>query len=141
MACGAEFGSVAANDRALRRVPPLLVVSDPKVPGGRRASAAAFTDDSDGSPMSAYLQSVVDCIGLTKEHVVHEKEPGWAVAAIPVETLMAEEQNIERDPITAPPEPHPCDPAHALVRGNKNPKGRRDRIAQVSPLVHIVTKR
>jgi len=130
---------VDADDRTLRRVQPLHVVSDPKAPGGRRASAAAFADDRDGSPMSVYLQSVVDDMGLTADHVIHEKGPGWAVASTPVETLITEEQIIERDPITTTPAPHPCDLAHALVRGNKNPKARRDRIAKASPLIRIVT--
>jgi hypothetical protein len=134
----AESHGVAPDDKALRRVRPLHVVRDPKAPGGRRASAAAFEDDSDGSPMSAYLKSIVIELGLTDADVVHGKETGWAVASIPVGVLIDEEQIVEPDPISDPPEPHPCDPAHALVHGVKTPKGRRDRISKASPLVHIV---
>jgi hypothetical protein len=134
----ADPHGVAADDRALRRVRPLHVVNDPKAPSGRRASAAAFEDDSDGSPMSAYLKSIVDGLGLTDAHVVHGKAPGWCVASIPVRKLIDEEQVVTPAPIVDPPETHPCDPAHALVHGEKKPKGRRDRIAKASPLVHIV---
>jgi hypothetical protein len=134
----AESYGVLADDRALRRIRPLHVVKDPKAPGGQRASAAAFEDDSDGSSMSAYLKSIVDRLGLTDAHVVQGKEAGWAVASIPVATLIAEQQVVEPDPIVDAPEPHPCDPAHALVHGAKSPKGRRDHISKASPLVHIV---
>jgi hypothetical protein len=133
-----ESHGVAADDRALRRVRPLHVVRDPKAPSGQRASAAAFEDDSDGSPMSAYLKSIVDGLGLTAVDVVHGKEAGWAVASIPVHTLIAEEQVVEPDPIIDATEPHRCDPAHALIHGVKNPKGRRDRISKASPLIYIV---
>jgi len=88
--------------------------------------------------MSTYLRSIVDRIGRTEPDVVDGKEAGWAVASIPVETLIVEEQVVEPDPIAGAREPHRCDPAHALVRGSKHPKGRRDRIAKASPLVHIV---
>ncbi len=114
------------------------VVEDPKAPGGQRASSAAFEDDSDGSSMSVYLKSITVAIGLTDASVVHGKESRWAVAAIPVQTLIDEEQVVEPNPIVEPLLPHPCDPAHALVHGEKNPKGRRERISKASPLVHIV---
>jgi hypothetical protein len=129
---------VSPADTCLRRVRPIHVVPDPKAPGGLRASAAAFEDDSDGSSMSVCLRSVTVAIGLTDASVVHGKESRWAVAAIPVQILINEEQVVEPNPIVDPPTPHPCDPAHALVHGEKRPKGRRDRISKASPLVHIV---
>lgn len=130
---------VGGDDTALRRVPELLVISDQKVPGGRRASSSAFKDDPDGSPMSVYLQSVVDELQLPVAAVVHGKGAGWAVAAAPVQVLVEEEQRVVRDPVIDPAASHPCDPAHALVYGEKTPKSRRERIARRSPLVFIVS--
>jgi hypothetical protein len=120
----ADPRDVAPDDSALRRVRPLHVVKDPKAPGGRRASSAAFEDDLDGSPMSAYLKSLVVDLGLVDDDVVHGKESGWGVASTPVQTLIDEEQVVAPDPILNSVEPHPCDRAHALVRGEKRPKGR-----------------
>jgi len=129
---------VADTDEALRRVPPLRVVFDPKVEGGRRASSAAFDDDADGSPMSVYLRSIVEELGLGPDAVTHGKPAGWAVAAVAVQLLLDEEQVVEHDPITGGASPHPCDPAHAVVWGEKKPKSRRERIARAALLVHLV---
>jgi len=117
----------------------VLVIADPKAALGFRASSAAFLDDGDGSAMSAYLASVMSQVGLGLESVVYGKPSGWAVAAIPVATLRQEEQEVIRDPIVDSPSPHPCDPAHALIVGEKKPKGRRERISQASPLVYLVS--
>lgn len=135
-----EPDGVAPVDRALRRVRPDHVVTDPKAVGGRRASAAAFEDETDSPSlsMSVYLKSIVEALGLTDASVVYGKPTRWAVASIPVQTLINEEQVVEPDPIVNAAVPHPCDPAHALVHGEKTPKSRRDRIAKASPLVHIV---
>jgi hypothetical protein len=127
-----------AHDHALRRVPPNLVVSDPKAPDGRRASSAAFKDDNDGSPMSAYLWSVVAKLNLQEASVAYGKSSGWGVASIPVQVLTAEDQVTTHVPIVAAAVPHPCDPAHAEVAGDKSAKSRRERIARSSPLVFTV---
>lgn len=88
--------------------------------------------------MSVYLNSVVQELQLPIDAVVHGKGSGWAVAAVPVGVLIAEEQRVVRDPVVNLHEPHPCDPAHALVHGQKKPKSRRERIARQSPLMFIV---
>lgn len=88
--------------------------------------------------MSVYLDSAVQDLHLAVDAVVHGKGSGWAVAAAPVGVLVAEEQRVVRDPVVNPHEPHPCDPAHALVHGQKKPKGRRERIARQSPLAYVV---
>lgn len=106
--------------------------------GGRRASSSAFTDDPNGSSMSVYLDSVMEDLHLAVDAVVYGKGSGWAVAAVPVGVLIAEEQQVVRDPVLDPLAPHPCDPAHGLVHGQKKPKSRRERIARQSPLVFIV---
>jgi len=88
--------------------------------------------------MSGYLESLVLGLGLTETAVVQGKPTGWAVAAVPVETLLGEDQNVVLNPIVDAETPHPCDPAHVLVDGDKASKGRRDRISRAAPLVHIV---
>lgn len=130
-------GEVSPEEVAFRRVRPVHVVRDPKVPGGKRASAAAFEDDSDGSSMSVYLKSLVLNLGRTEMDVVDGKPSGWATAAIPVQLLLTEEQRVEPKPEINSLNPHPCDAAHALVHGDKKQKSRRDRISRGSPLVHI----
>jgi len=129
---------IAPDDLVFRRIRPQHLVKDPKAPGGIRASAAAFTDETDGSSMSGYLNSLVLDLGRTAQDVVHGKSANWGVAAIPVEALIAEEQVVALDPITNPQVPHPCDLAHVEVHGVKEPKGRRDRISRASPLVYII---
>ena len=128
---------VSADDTALRRVPPLMVVADPKVQGGKRASSAVFKDDRDGSSMSVYLDSAVRALGLETRDVLHGKSSGWAVAAIPVAVLVAEEQRVVRDPVFDSVIPHPCDLAHALVEGAKKERARLERISRKSPLVYV----
>lgn len=88
--------------------------------------------------MSVYLRSIVERLGLGPAAVTDGKPAGWAVAAVPVRVLLAEEQAVEHDPVAGGVPPHPCDPAHAVVRGNKKSKSRRERIARASPLVHLV---
>jgi hypothetical protein len=133
-----QSNDTSLSEVALRRIRPVHVVRDPKAPEGRRASSAAFEDDRDGSSMSVYLRSIVYNLGLAEENVVEAKATGWAVSAIPVHVLAAEEQTLEPNPVTDAEEPHPCDPAHALVHGDKRSKARRDRIAKLSPLIHVV---
>lgn len=88
--------------------------------------------------MSAYLQSAVAVLGLSEVDVVSGKARAWGVAAIPVQLLIDEEQRVVPDPIAGALNPHPCDPAHALVHGDKAAKKRRERISRSSPLVYIV---
>ena len=92
-----DADEVSITDTALRRIRPLHVVKDPKAPGGQRASSAAFDDDPDGSSMSVYMQSIVFKGSLTLGDVVYGKPSRWAVAATPVEKLIAEDQRIELD--------------------------------------------
>lgn len=90
--------------------------------------------------MSVYLGSIMIEHNLDCSDVVWGKGPGWAVAETPTTLYAAEDQVIEPQPVQHPPDPgapHPCDPAHALVHGDKTAKARRDRLAAASPLVYI----
>ena len=116
-----------------------MIVQDPKVAGGRRASSTTFKDDSDGSSMSVYLESALHALRLEARDVLDGKVAGWAVAAIPVAVLIAEEQQVVREPVTETTNPHRCDLAHALVNGAKSPKARLERISTSSPLVYFST--
>lgn len=126
---------VSPPDVVLRRIHPAHIVSDPKAHNGKRASSAAFQDDRDGSSMSVYVRSKITALNLTDSDVLVGKGEDWAIAASDVELLHKEEQLVKLDPLKNESSPHPCDPAHALVIGNKEPKSRRDRIAQQSPLI------
>ena len=71
--------SVAPEDRTLRRIQPLFVVRDPKAPNGIRASSSAFQDDHDGSPLSAYLESVLLEGGLAHADVIGLFASKWGM--------------------------------------------------------------
>ena len=133
----AKIQPASPEDTAFRRVPPDWVVTDPKAPGGRRASKEAFKDDKNGDPMSAYLKAIMDPLRLRVADVMFGKGQGWAVAAASVSMLMSEDQIVDPSPIVNAEASHPCDPAHASVIGDKKDKGRRERMAAASPIVHV----
>jgi hypothetical protein len=103
-----------------------------------RPSAEAFRDDRDGSPLSVYLQSVVDDLGLSAGDVVAGKGIGWGVSATSVDLLNNEEQEVVPDPVVDSEILHPCDAAHAVVVGDKSAKARRNRIAAASRIVFLL---
>jgi hypothetical protein len=104
----------------LRRVHPSQIVPDANR-GGFRPSSAAFDDDDDGHPMSVYLDSVMEQLGLDHSRVLDDHPPTFGVAGIAAGACRDESQVVVRDP--EPGEPaHTCDPAHAVVAG---PKGRK----------------
>jgi hypothetical protein len=72
--------------------------------------------------MSGYLDSVLAHDGGSRSHVIDQHE-GFYVAALTVQTLWIEEQEVLPDPIDPPA--FLCDPAHAQVIGSKAPSRRR----------------
>ena len=129
---------VLGSDSTFRRIPPAWVVTDEKAPNGKRVSSEAFKDDRDGSSLSVYLASTVYKIGYAVADVVQGKPTDWAVASTLVNTFIEENQTVMGDPIDNGNPPHICDPAHALVVGDKSEKKRRERIAKSSRLVYFV---
>jgi hypothetical protein len=130
--------AVENYDIVYRRIPSSWIVKDTKVPNGIRPSAEAFRDDKNGSSASVYLKSVLDELQLSAKDVADGKGSGWGVSATGVGLLVAENQQVLRDPIERSETPHVCDPAHALVEGDKTEKSRRDRIAAQLPIVYRV---
>lgn len=125
-----------SDDWTYRRIPPMWVVSDPKVTGGRRPSSSAFKDDADGDSFSAYLHSIMHTMALSPRDVISGRDPGWSVAQTSAGLWAEEEQFVDPDPIPpGSPNPHVCDPAHVKVHGDKTSKLRRERLALGSPLV------
>lgn len=78
--------------------------------------------------MSCYLDADLKPNHLTRADVLIDHD-GYFLAGLFVQVLIAEQQEVYRDPIM--PTVHPCDPAHASVKG---PKGtnRRRRLAKAS---------
>lgn len=78
-----------------------------------RPSSAAFEIRDDG--MSVFLASIVEAHALTPADVAHG-HPGYHVAQVFVHQCRQLSLGVVGDPIDPPH--HPCDPAHALVRGD-----------------------
>jgi hypothetical protein len=114
---------IEESDLVLRRIPGVWVVEENGLP---RPSGQAFNNDGAGEPMSVYLDSVLREIELSRTDVL-DGHDGFYLAAVVVQVLLDEEQDIQSDPIT--PQIHKCDPAHAIVVGDKG-RHRRRRIAR-----------
>jgi hypothetical protein len=76
--------------------------------------------------MSGFLDSALVENKLARSDVI-VGHPGFLVAALRVQVLRDEDQQVLRDPLT--PVAHPCDPAHVQVAGVKANK-RRSRFAK-----------
>lgn len=116
--------SIVDDDVLLRRIPPEQIVPDHNT-GGVRPSSGAFCDDGQGHPMSVYLTSRINELGLDPQLVLEGHE-GFAVAGIGAAPVRDEEQVLVREHTPDDP-PHVCDPAHGLVAGKK-PRSRRGRV-------------
>jgi hypothetical protein len=119
--------TIADEEILLRRVPSRQLHWDPER-GRYRPSSAAFDDDNEGDPMSVYLNSTMQALGLEAERTLDDQEPGFGVAGVFARVVRDEEQVVCRDPDPGPPF-HICDPAHGLVAGAKSTK-RRSRVGR-----------
>jgi hypothetical protein len=118
---------ITDGDNVWRRIPPAMVVRDPKVDGGLRPSKEALTDDADLDPMSTYCARIVGELELDASSLLGTRSGNWAVFELAVGYLRNdEEQVVTHDPIEPPTEPY--DPAHTIVIGEK-PRARRERMA------------
>ena len=97
----------------LRRVHPKFWVPDKKVAGGYRAASGAFEDDSDGHPMSVFLQEV-----LTSPRDCLVGHLGYRLVRFTAGFARGLHQRIAKDPDNG-------GPAHAVIVGLKTHAIRR----------------
>ncbi|SRR6266540_5994564 len=98
--------SIPDNAILWRRIPSWHTVPD-RNQGGRMLSSAAFDDDNDAEPMSAFLASLVG-----EPHSVLEGHEGYALVGFTAGRARALGQRILRDEDDAVP-------GHVLVIGPK----------------------
>jgi hypothetical protein len=99
-----------------RRLPPDQL-PDREDGLGKRAATNAFNDTRDPAGVSVYLQDVMENLGLDVKDVVRGFGSGWGVAAVLASQVREQQMGVVRDPDPTDTEPHPCNPAHALIKG------------------------
>lgn len=114
-----DDASIPDAERLFRRVPPRHFQ---RQDDGTMAIASAAFDDWKGEPMSVYLDSELTGLSLGPADTLIGHE-GYAVAELLAGRARALHQVVVRDP-DPPGDPHPCDPAHAVVPGKKSTKQR-----------------
>jgi len=119
MAGGAYTDDLAISDDAAlwRRIHPKQWIIDHNRGGVLRPTSQAFTDSSDGTPMSALLAEIVSASNRTSRDALVGYED-YALASITAGFARKWNQGI-----TPAPEPH--EPAHAFVFGEKTRAVRR----------------
>lgn len=117
-----DDASISDDEILLRRIPPWQVYWDKQL-GRYRPSSQAFDDDDEGDPMSVYLTSVMEELGLSAERTLDDQAPGFGVAGILAGIVRDASQVVQRDAKPGLPI-HVCDPAHAVVAGAKGGKKR-----------------
>lgn len=102
--------SIADSEELWRRVHPTQIVPDENT-GLRRPSSAAFSDPSDGTPMSIYLSSIVIQSGRTPRELLSDHQD---VGLVGLRAHQVRELGlgVARDPL-------PNEPAHGIVIGAK----------------------
>lgn len=110
---------IADDESVWRYVSEEHIVTDPAT-GRTRLSSAAFSDSSDGSPMSVVVEPVADQLNLVPAGAMEGRPKAVGVLALNAGALRGEGQTVTHTPIVDAPEPHPCDPAHGSVAGRKS---------------------
>jgi hypothetical protein len=105
-----------------RRVHPMQVVQE-EDSGAVRPTSQAFSDPSDGTPMSVYLAEGGTCGGRTPDEVI-ARFPGYGLVALSVQVVRQLGLRIRRRPL-------PDEPMHAEVYGQKTTRVRKA-LAKVS---------
>ncbi|MGH9840415.1 MAG: hypothetical protein ACREEM_16675 [Blastocatellia bacterium] len=95
-----------------RRIPPWHFILDENL-GDIRPSSAAFDDDPDGAPMSAYLAE--EC---KEPQIVLVNHDGFGLVAITAKLARECNQLIARQPVPGPP-------GHIVVVGKKTDSVRK----------------
>jgi hypothetical protein len=114
--------SIADGAIIYRRLPPDQLPDREDGPG-KRAATNAFNDRRDPAGVSVYLHDVMQELGLDIEEIVHGCGPGWGVAAVTALQIRSQGMGIVRDPDPPDTKSHPCNPAHALVKGLQPGRG------------------
>jgi hypothetical protein len=104
--------TIADDAELWRRIPPWHIILDENI-GDIRPSSAAFEDDPDGAPMSAYLGN--ECKDPQIALAGHE---GFGLVAITAKMARECNQIIVRQPVTGPP-------GHVVVVGKKTDSVRK----------------
>lgn len=108
--------SIRAEERLLRRVPPVHIVwSDNQ--DSYRVSSAAFTNSSDGSGMSVSIEIILERHGLGVEAVLQGYN-GFGLVALGAGFVRGHGQVIVKKPV-------PDDLSHGEVIGDKTRATRR----------------
>lgn len=105
-----------------RRLPPEQL-PDREDGLGKRAATNAFNDTRDPAGVSVYLQEVMENLGLDVKDVIHGFGSGWGVAAVLASQVREQEMGVVRDPDPPDTDPHPCNAAHALIKGLQPGRG------------------
>jgi hypothetical protein len=108
--------TIGDGDILYRRLPPEQL-PDREDGVGKRVATNAFNDTRDPAGVSVYLREVMERLGLEVKDVVDGCSPGWGVAAVSASQVRAQRMGIVRDPDPPNTKPHPCNPAHALIKG------------------------
>ncbi len=114
--------SIADDAIIYRRLPPDQLPDREDGPG-KRAATNAFNDRRDPDGVSVYLRDVMQELGLDIKEIVHGYGPGWGVAAVTALQIRSQRMGIVRDPDPPNTDPHPCNPAHALIKGLQPGRG------------------
>jgi hypothetical protein len=102
--------SIADTEELWRRVHPAQIVPDDNK-GLRRPSSAAFSDPSDGTPMSICLSSLVIQSGRTPRDLLVGRQ-GTGLVGFRAHHVRELGLSVARDPL-------PEEPAHGIVVGIK----------------------
>jgi hypothetical protein len=108
--------SIVDDSILYRRLPPDQLLDREDGPG-KRAATNAFNDRRDSEGVSIYLRDVMHDLGLEVKDVVNGYGPGWGVAAVTAGHVRLQGMGIVRDADPPDTGPHPCNPAHAFIKG------------------------
>ena len=96
-----------------RRIAPCHLVRDDNL-GELRPTSAAFTNSSDGSPMSILIAAIVQDTGRDPSDLL-KPFPGYSLASITAGLARDQNQAVLRDTFGD----DPTEPAHGYVAGHK----------------------
>ena len=106
-----DDSSILDDAELWRRVPSWHIIEDDNQ-GGKRISSAAFTDHSNGTPMSVFLGDDVRAAGRSPDSLI-DGHIDFCLASVTAGFVRSLRQIVLRRPL-------PEEPTHAEVAGKKN---------------------